>query len=326
MSPSWQAELAASFNDPLELLTFLDLDPNRFPGLLGASREFPFRVTRAYADRIVKSNPDDPLLRQVLPRAEELAPQPGFAADPVGDMLSVTGPGILHKYLGRVLLITTGACAIHCRYCFRRSFPYDAYLLGRSREDEALGIIAADTSVREVILSGGDPLVLSDGRLARLIAAIGEIPHVRRLRIHTRLPIVLPSRITPDLVGVLADSRLRTAVVIHANHAAEFDASVHGAVDRLRSAGLVLLNQSVLLRGINDDPGTLADLSETLFENGVLPYYLHLLDRAQGTAHFDVPAEHGRHLIEAMRKLLPGYLVPRLVREDAGGAFKTPLG
>lgn len=325
MRPTWQAELAASFTDPLELLAFLKLDPGGFPGLPRDFRSFPLRVTRAYAERMTQGDPGDPLLRQVLPLAEELTFHPGFVADPVGDLRSVAGPGVLHKYHGRMLLIVTGACAIHCRYCFRRNFPYEDLTLGRSREDEALGLIAADASIEEVILSGGDPLVLSDDRLGRLIAAIADIPHVRRLRLHTRLPVVLPSRMTPDLAGLLAECRLRIAVVIHANHAAEFDGSVGDALARLRATGAILLNQSVLLKGINDDAATLAALSETLFENGVLPYYLHLLDRAQGTAHFDVSAEQGRRLIEAMRKLLPGYLVPRLVREDAGGAFKTPI-
>jgi EF-P beta-lysylation protein EpmB len=325
MSSAWQAELADSFTDPLELLAFLELDPRGFPGLLRAAEGFPFRVTRGYAARIQKRDPADPLLRQILPLEDELAVHAGFVADPVGDLLSVSGPGLLHKYHGRVLLIATGACAIHCRYCFRRDFPYESNLLGKSREQEALAVIADDPSVREVILSGGDPLVLGDERLGRLVAAIGAIPHIERLRIHTRLPIVLPSRITPELVHCLSETRLRTVVVIHANHAAEFDASVRDAMDRLRVAGLTLLNQAVLLKGVNDDTATLVNLSEILFEYGILPYYLHLLDRARGTAHFDVSAERGKSLLEEMRKQLPGYLVPRLVREEAGKAFKTPV-
>lgn len=325
MRPLWQAELAESFTDPFELLAFLELDPEEFPKLHEASRHFPFRVTRNYADRVRKRDPADPLLRQVLPLAEELADHTGFVADPVGDLAAISGPGVLHKYHGRVLLLATGACAIHCRYCFRREFPYESHLLGKSREQEALAVIVDDPTIREVILSGGDPLVLSDERLARLVVGIGAIPHVERLRLHTRLPIVLPSRITPELVRCLAETRLRTVIVIHANHAAEFDASVKGAMDRLRAAGLTLLNQAVLLKGVNDDAATLITLSETLFEYGILPYYLHLLDKARGTAHFDVPVERAKHLLRTMRERLPGYLVPRLVREEAGEAFKMPM-
>jgi EF-P beta-lysylation protein EpmB len=326
MRPLWQAELADSFTDPLELLAFLELDPRAFPGLPEAAEDFPFRVTRSYAGRIRKRDPKDPLLRQVLPVADELTEHAGFGADPVGDLLSVAGPGLLHKYHGRVLLIATGACAIHCRYCFRRNFPYESNLLGKSREQEALAVIADDPSIREVILSGGDPLVLGDERLKRLLAEIGAIPHVQRLRIHTRLPIVLPSRVTPELPRLLSETRMRTVVVLHANHAAEFDASVKEAVDRLGAAGLTLLNQAVLLKGINDDMATLVALSETLFDHGVLPYYLHLLDKARGTAHFDVAEAHAKGLVEKMREQLPGYLVPRLVREVKGEACKRPVG
>jgi EF-P beta-lysylation protein EpmB len=325
MRPLWQAELADSFTDPLELLAFLELDPHVFPGLPEAAEDFPFRVTRSYAGRIRKRDPKDPLLRQVLPVADELTEHAGFGADPVGDLLSVAGPGLLHKYHGRVLLIATGACAIHCRYCFRRNFPYESNLLGKSREQEALAVIADDPTLREVILSGGDPLVLSDERLERLIAGIAAIPHVQRLRIHTRLPIVLPSRVTPELLRLLSETRMRTVVVLHANHAAEFDASVKEAVDRLGAAGLTLLNQAVLLKGINDDAATLVALSETLFDHGILPYYLHLLDKARGTAHFDVAEARAKGLVGKMREQLPGYLVPRLVREVEGEACKRPV-
>jgi EF-P beta-lysylation protein EpmB len=325
MLPAWQAELADSFTDPVELLAFLELDAVDLPALYESSRRFPFRVTRSYAGRMGKGDPADPLLRQVLPLGQELMEQAGFVADPVGDLPAVSTPGLLHKYQGRVLLITTGACAIHCRYCFRREFPYESNMLGRRRAEEALDAVAGDANIREVILSGGDPLVLSDERLVRLVESIGAIPHVERLRIHTRLPIVLPSRITVELIRCLAESRLRTVLVIHANHPDEFDPSVKKALDRLREAGITLLNQSVLLKGINDEANTLVRLSETLFEHGVLPYYLHLLDKARGTAHFDVPVERARELLLILRERLPGYLVPRMVREKAGEPFKMPL-
>jgi EF-P beta-lysylation protein EpmB len=326
MHSTWQAELADSYTQPRDLLNALGLGAADFPGLDAAARRFPFRVTRSYAARMKPRDPADPLLRQVLPLGEELSDPPGFLADPVGDLAAAAAPGLLHKYRGRVLLIVTGACAIHCRYCFRREFPYEAQLLSKSRERAALDYIAADASLREVILSGGDPLVLSDARLGGLISELAAVPRLERLRLHTRLPVVLPSRVTPELVGCLADSRLRTVLVIHANHAQELDGAVGRALDRLRAAGVTLLNQAVLLRGINDDADALAALSEALFRHGVLPYYLHLLDRARGTAHFEVPEARGKELLRALRERLPGYLVPRLVREVAGEAFKRPVG
>ncbi|CAL1239951.1 EF-P beta-lysylation protein EpmB [Candidatus Methylocalor cossyra] len=323
--PAWRAELAEAFTDPAELLGFLGLEAAAFPALREATGRFPFRVTRCYAARMKKGDPADPLLRQVLPLAAELAERPGFSADPVGDLRAVSLPGMLQKYHGRALLITTGACAIHCRYCFRREFPYGAQHLGQRAEREVLARIAGDRSLREIILSGGDPLVLGDESLGRLIGALAEIPHLQRLRLHTRLPLVLPSRVTAELVRVLTDTRLPTVVVVHANHPAEFDEAVREGLDRLRAAGLVLLNQSVLLRGVNDDPDTLIRLSEVLLAHGVLPYYLHLLDRVRGAGHFEVPEERARELVRVLRERLPGYLVPRLVREEAGRPFKTPL-
>lgn len=325
MHPAWQAELADSYTDPSELLRFLGLDPRDFPAPhRGAG--FPFRVTRSYAARMGKGDPADPLLRQVLPLEAELAERAGFVADPVGDLAANLAPGVLRKYRGRALLVATGACAIHCRYCFRREFPYDANPLGRRLEGEALDFIAGDESLGEVILSGGDPLVLGDERLAGLVAGLTAIPHVRRLRVHSRLPVVLPTRITGELVRVLAGSRLKPVLVIHANHPAEFDADVGAALDRLRAAGIALLNQAVLLKGVNDDAATLVRLSETLFDHGVLPYYLHLLDRARGTAHFEVAEDRARELLRNLREALPGYLVPKLVREVEGEAYKRPIG
>lgn len=319
----WRAEMAASFSRVEDLLNHLELPFACLePGRAAATR-FPFRVTRAYAARMAKGDAADPLLRQVLPLADELWEAPGFLSDPVGDRQALAAPGVLHKYHGRALLIVTGACAIHCRYCFRREFPYAEGQLHHSRESEALAYIAADTSLSEVILSGGDPLVLGDERLAELVRTIAAIPHVKRLRLHSRLPIVLPARITPQLATLLTATRLSSVLVIHANHANEFDAEVSQALDRLRRAGVILLNQSVLLQGVNDSVDALVHLSETLFEHGVLPYYLHLLDKARGTAHFDLPEAAAVALHEALRRRLPGYLVPRLVREVAGEAYKV---
>ncbi len=318
----WKAELAASFTHLDDLLRYLELP---LDGLAShkAIDTFAFRVTAAFARRMQKGHINDPLLRQVLPLAEELRDWPGFLADPVGDLQAVAVPGLLHKYHGRALLIATGACAIHCRYCFRREFPYAEAQLSRSREAEALAHVAADASIAELILSGGDPLVLDDGRLAALIENIAAIPHVRRLRIHSRLPVVLPARITPRLLNMLGNTRLKPVMVIHANHANEFDGEVSTALEHLRNAGVALLNQSVLLRGVNDSVEALVGLSETLFEHRVTPYYLHLLDKAKGTGHFDMTEANALALYEDLRRRLPGYLVPRLVREVAGMPYKT---
>ena len=320
---SWKAELAASFTRIEDLLDYLALSSHPRQGRGEAAGKFAFRVTRAFAARMRKGDPADPLLRQVLPAAEELREWPGFLADPVGDLQAVAVPGLLHKYQGRALLIATGACAINCRYCFRREFPYADGHASRSREAQALAHIANDASLREVILSGGDPLVLDDERLVKLVAGLSAIPHLVRLRIHSRLPVVLPARVTPRLLQILAATRLKPVLVIHANHANEFDAEVGQALARLREAGVVLLNQSVLLRGVNDRVDTLAELSETLFAQGVLPYYLHLLDKAHGTGHFDTAEPDALVLYEGLRRRLPGYLVPKLVRELAGEPYKT---
>lgn len=320
----WQAELSASYTEPRQLLSFLDIEPVEFWSDL-APGNFPFRVTRSFALRMRKGNPLDPLLLQVLPTAEESRVVPGFADDPVGDLQASVLPGVLHKYSGRVLLVATGACAINCRYCFRRSFPYREQQLTHSAEESALAYIAADDSIEEVILSGGDPLLLSDLRLELLIAALAKIPHLRRIRIHSRVPVVLPSRITQGFVTVLTSTRLTPVVVIHANHPNEWDSAVGQALQEMRRAGVTLLNQAVLLRGVNDDAATLAALSETFFASGALPYYLHLLDRACGTAHFEVPQGRAAVLHEQLRRRLPGYLVPRLVREEAGRPYKSWL-
>ena len=325
MPANWQAELAAFLPDLSAFRDSLELDSAQLPDSKGAAKQFPLRLTRDWAARIQPGAPADPLLRQVWPAPEELNSPPGYADDPVGDREAQVLPGVLRKYRGRALLIATGACAIHCRYCFRRAYPYGESQLNRTNEQAALEAIAGDMSLEEIILSGGDPLMLSDARLASLVSRLAAIPHIRRLRLHTRLPVVLPARVTADLTALLATIRPRVAVVVHANHPREIDATVGGALNRLRETGATLLNQSVLLRGVNDDAEALARLSETLFEHGVLPYYLHLLDQARGTAHFDVPEDEARDLLAELRTRLPGYLVPRLVREVAGEACKTPL-
>lgn len=321
---SWRAELGNSFTDPKELLSFLEIEEAEAASP-DAADQFPFRVTRSYAERMRKGDLQDPLLLQVLPMSAERVAAPGFVQDPVGDGDAAVVPGVLHKYRGRALLLSTAACAINCRYCFRRSFPYREFQLTRTAETAALSYIAAARSLEEVILSGGDPLLLSDRRIGQLLRSLAAIPHIKRVRIHSRVPVVLPSRITSDFMAVLTATRLPIVMVIHANHSNERNEEVAEALQRLRQAPVILLNQSVLLRGINDDADTLAALSERFFRDGVLPYYLHVLDRAIGTAHFEVAEERARALYEQLRRLIPGYLVPRLVREEAGQPYKTLL-
>ena len=318
----WQQELARGFRRPADLLRALDI-PADYPGLSFEDRAFPLRVPRCFVARMERGNPADPLLQQVLPRKIEYRAAPGFGADPVGDKQAMPLPGLLHKYHGRVLLVATGACAIHCRYCFRRHFPYGDARPGDWRG--ALDYIANDGSIREVILSGGDPLTLSDGRLADLTSGLDAIPHVKRLRIHTRLPVVLPARIDGDFMTWLTRLRLDKVMVIHANHPNELDDEATAALARLKAAGITLLNQAVLLQGINDDAAVLADLSERLFAAGVLPYYLHQLDKVQGAAHFEVDDERAMSIHRQLLIRLPGYLAPRLVREQAGEAYKSPM-
>ncbi|MCH8886148.1 MAG: EF-P beta-lysylation protein EpmB [SAR324 cluster bacterium] len=328
-SRPWRRELADAIRDPGELLALLGLDPERMGLGAEAQREFPLRVPRGYAARMRPGDPRDPLLLQVLPLASETDPAPGFSADPVGDLAAMAAPGLLHKYQGRALLVITGACAVHCRYCFRRHFPYGEANPAGEHWAESLAYIAARPEIDEVILSGGDPLSLPDRRLASMAGDLAAIPHLKRLRIHTRLPVVLPARVDHGLVRWLSrlarETALKPVVVIHANHPHEIDGAVAGAMKRLAGAGAVLLNQSVLLRGVNDDPETLAALSEALFAAGVLPYYLHRLDRVRGAAHFEVPDAEAEGIMTALRARLPGYLVPAFVCEEPGAPYKRPL-
>jgi EF-P beta-lysylation protein EpmB len=324
-TPAWQQELAGAVNNPAELLSLVGLGDDWLPAARAAARLFPLKVPRGFIARMRRGDPHDPLLRQVLPLAAELEEVAGFSDDPVGDETALVAPGVLHKYHGRVLLTATGACAVHCRYCFRRHFPYGEANASADGFETAAARIAADASISEVILSGGDPLTLSDRRLAGFVERLAAIAHVARLRVHTRLPVVVPSRVDDRLLGWLTNTRLATVVVVHANHANEIDGHVRAALARLKGAGATLLNQSVLLRGVNDNAHSLAALSEALFEAGVLPYYLHLLDRVRGAAHFEVPEAEARALHERLRARLPGYLVPRLVRELPGAAAKLPV-
>jgi len=322
--PHWQTLLSQAITEPETLLRELGLPKSLLPVAVRASSEFKLRVPRGFLARMRHGDPHDPLLRQILPLGEELHSVPGYSTDPLEELDTMPAAGVLHKYQGRVLLTLTGACAIHCRYCFRRHYPYNDANPTREH-DRTIHYLRRQPELREVILSGGDPLTLSDSRLASLVSSIETITRVKRLRIHSRLPVVLPERINPSLLEWMSATRLQIVLVIHSNHANELGATVDRAMNQLRSAGVTLLNQSVLLRGINDRPGILVDLSERLFEADVLPYYLHQLDPVQGAAHFSVSDRDARRLVEDMRRQLPGYLVPRLVREHPGQAAKTPL-
>lgn len=319
----WQRELAASQISPLALLEALSL-PADHPQLApAAARGFPLKVPLAYRQRMTRGKLDDPLFRQVWPHPLEATAHPDARIDAVGDLVKARGGGIIHKYQGRALLIATGACAIHCRYCFRRHFPYGDQLASRGQWHDALATLAADPSIHEVILSGGDPLSLSDDKLAQLVAGLDAIPHLKRLRIHTRQPIVLPSRVDAAMLSWLGTTRLQKVVVVHVNHAQEIDAAVGRALASLADQGATLLNQSVLLRGVNDDADVLQDLSESLFARQVMPYYLHLLDPVVGAMHFDVPLKEALQLMQTLAARLPGYLLPRLAREIPGQPGKT---
>jgi EF-P beta-lysylation protein EpmB len=326
MTTRWQTDMAEAVRDPRELLALLDLDPGLLEPARRAAAAFPLRVPRAFLARMRKGDPADPLLRQVLPLGAELEDVAGYVRDPVGDMPSLAAKGLLHKYRGRVLLITTGACGVHCRYCFRRHFPYSEENARSGEWQEALDYLKGDASIHEVILSGGDPLALSDERLAALVRSLEEIRHIKRLRLHTRQPVVLPSRVDDALLTWLRACRLQKVVVLHTNHAREIDPAVVVACGQLREAGATLLNQTVLLRGVNDSADALSDLSEALFAAQVLPYYLNLLDPVAGSAHFDVPEAEALELMARLRARLPGYLVPKLVREVPGAPSKMPVG
>jgi EF-P beta-lysylation protein EpmB len=321
----WQQLWREAIRDPRELLDLLGLPELAARVSDTAVAQFPLRVPRGFAARMRPGDPADPLLRQVLPLDDEDRVVPGFGLDAVGDGAARGGTGVIHKYEGRALLVATGSCAVHCRYCFRRHFPYGEETAAANQWREALDYLAADPTIREVLLSGGDPLSLATPKLAEFTGALATLPQVRRLRLHTRLPVVLPERVDAELLAWLSALPQQLVIVIHANHAREIDAPVAQALAALRGTGATLLNQAVLLRGVNDDVSTLAALSERLFEAGVLPYYLHQLDRVAGTAHFEVPEDRARALHADVSARLPGYLVPRLVREVAGAPAKLPL-
>lgn len=321
---SWKNLLKNALTSPAELLASVGLKPEQLDFKVADSLSFKMRVPQPFINKMQYGNPQDPLLLQVLSQAKEELPVAGYKFDPLAETDSPV-PGLLHKYQGRILLVLASACAVNCRYCFRRHFPYQDQQANGHQLQQALDYIKANPSISEVILSGGDPLILGDDAMTNLIAQLDQISHLRRLRFHTRLPVVIPQRITAALCDALKSSRLSVSIVLHINHANEIDELLSEACEKLRKARIQLLNQSVLLKNINDSSEALAQLSEKLFDIGILPYYLHLLDKVQGAAHFDIPTDIGIGLIEELRNQLPGYLVPRLAREIPHAAAKTVI-
>lgn len=322
---TWQSLWRQSIRDPKELLQVLGLQG--FAGKLSpqAEQQFGMRVPRGFVAKMRYGDINDPLLRQVLPLLDEQIQLPGFSRDAVGDLAARPLSGVLHKYHGRALLVTTGSCAINCRYCFRRHFPYAEETAAANQWQSAIAYLAEDTSISELLLSGGDPLSLSTAKLNALTQQLVPLTHIKRLRFHTRLPIVLPERIDEEFIAWLSALPYQLVFVLHANHANELDGAVAEAVRRIKGADATVLNQSVLLKGVNDDTATLVALSERLFACGILPYYLHQLDKVEGATHFEVPLAQAKRMHAAMMAQLPGYLVPKLVQEIAGQAHKSPI-
>ncbi len=314
-SLSWQEQLAQAIRQPEALLNYIGLEASAIGYSASGLMQFPLRIPHVFADRMQRSDPDDPLLRQVFPYQAEDNEQPGFIHDPLSEVQRQTTPGLIQKYQGRVLSIATGACAIHCRYCFRRHYPYSEASSSKAHWQKSLEHIRQDKSISEVILSGGDPLTLSDAQLLQRCESLAQLKHIKRIRFHTRVPVVLPARLSRALVTNLAALNKTLIIVLHINHANEIDQAVSDSISLLREHDILVLNQSVLLRGVNDDATTLISLSEKLVANQVTPYYLHLLDPVAGAAHFDVLIEKAESIMQIMRDSVSGYLLPRLVKE-----------
>ncbi|USQ17323.1 EF-P beta-lysylation protein EpmB [Actinobacillus pleuropneumoniae] len=323
--PEWLIELAQAFNDPTALLEYLELNPQAFETAITARKLFALRVPRAFAAKMQKGDKNDPLFLQAMSAAAEFLQAEGFVKDPLEEQHS-PAPNILHKYHNRLLFMIKNSCAINCRYCFRRHFPYDDVKSGKAVWQQGLDYIAAHTELEEVIFSGGDPLMAKDSELDWLISALEQIPHIKTLRIHTRLPVVIPSRITDQLCDRLSKSRLKVVMVTHINHPNEVDEVLADKLNQLRQAKVVLLNQSVLLKGVNDNAQTLKVLSDKLFDSGVLPYYLHLLDRVEGASHFFIEDQQAAEIYKELQRISSGYLVPKLAREIAREPNKTLMG
>ncbi len=319
----WKTELRESVTSASELLTSLQLDPALLSDAQQAALQFPLQVPKPYVSRIQRGNPRDPLLIQVMPTAQELNEVEGYTADPLKEGAQSPQNGIIHKYRNRLLLIVSPACAINCRYCFRRNFPYQQHRQNRAQWQSALNYIRQHSELNEVIFSGGDPLLANDKFLHWLSTQISEIAHIKRLRIHTRLPIVIPSRIDHHLLNWMTGSRLKPVIVMHINHANEIDSDVEAGINRLSDQGVKIFNQSVLLKGVNNSAKDLIALSERLYDCGINPYYLHLLDPVAGASHFNVDKKEATLIYMEMQAALPGFLLPKLVREIPGQPAKT---
>ena len=321
----WQSQLTSAITSPKQLLTMLKLDTSLLPAAFEASQNFKLKAPLSYVKRIKQGDINDPLLKQILPIDAECLEIEGYGKDPLQEWSQNPTDGVIHKYQGRLLLIVSGACAINCRFCFRRHFPYEDNRLSRDSLQKAIDYIAADTSISEVIFSGGDPLANSDKKLSAIISQLNMIPHLDTLRVHTRLPIMIPERVTDELITLLSTQRLKPVVVLHCNHSNEINEEVQRAIQKMAQAGITLLNQTVLLKGINDSADSLLALNKKLFHASVLPYYLHLLDPVQGAAHFDVKEPKAIEIMQQLSAKSPGYLVPKLVREIAGEPNKTRI-
>ncbi len=321
---NWLKQLANGISDPQKLLEQLEIDPEPWQNGFDARKLFAQRVPQSFVERMQKGNPFDPLLRQVLPLSAEFEVHPGYSNDPLQEQNNDI-PGLLHKYRNRALMIVKGGCAINCRYCFRRHFPYQENKGNKTTWQQSLDYLAQHDELNEVILSGGDPLMAKDDELRWLIDHIADIPHIKRLRIHSRLPVVIPARVTDELVSLLAGTRLQVILVTHINHAQEINQELSDALSKLKRVGVTLLNQGVMLKGVNDSVDTQVQLSEALFDSGVLPYYIHVLDKVQGAAHFYISDQQAKAIMAGVIERVSGYLVPKLTREIGGRSSKTPL-
>ena len=317
----WRLKQRKNFTDWKTLALFLELDTSQYVKIAEIAH-FPLNLPLRLADKIQKNSFDDPILRQFLPIIEERIKINGFTLDPVGDLSARKGDKLLHKYEGRALLITTSACAMHCRYCFRRNFPYENQ---DKTFNEELEILQNDPSIKEIILSGGDPLSLSNDLLGSLLTKLSQIPHITKIRFHSRFPIGIPERIDEEFLSLLAEIPKQVVFIVHTNHPKELDEDILGALKKIQKLGIPILNQSVLLKGVNDSFETMKELLEKLINNGILPYYLHQLDRAEGVSHFETSEEFGKQLLGQLAKVLPGYAIPKYVREIAGMDSKTPI-
>jgi EF-P beta-lysylation protein EpmB len=318
----WQRQLSGAITSVDELWALLELPAGDLTAAREAARQFPLKIPRGFVAKMERGNPADPLLRQVLAHGDELLDVPGYVTDPLGENAANPLPGVLHKYASRVLVVAGSACAVHCRYCFRRHFPYGDNGFPQSRLEELVAYLAAHPEVNEVIFSGGDPLVTSNQRISQWLVRLGQLPGVRRVRFHSRTPVVIPERLDEGLLDAFVTSSLPVILVLHANHPREIDSRLTDALAPFRRGGVTLLNQSVLLAGVNDDTDVLAELSEALFSAGVLPYYLHVPDRVTGAAHFDRGDETAVAIYRELMGRLPGFLLPRLAREVPGESSK----